>query len=157
LLIVGGGWYLVHSLRGGVGGSDADAHWNRGELLQQEGKSGEAAVEYRAALPEFPANPWLHQKLAYVLQDAGDLDGAVTELQEAIRLEREDPEIGDNDAELHFDLARVLEKRGDRTEAAAQYRIAQELAPDVYAYHADYQRSLAPLKDDRPPLSSSER
>ena len=65
-------------------------HRNLGQLLHLKGDLLAAVEEYRAASIILPDNASAHQLLAYVLEQTGDLPGAVAELREVLRLEPSD-------------------------------------------------------------------
>ena len=69
-------------------------------------------------------------------QITGNDDEAAVQLRKVISINR--GENGkDFDAEIHVDLARILEKKGDLTGALKDCRLAEEINPDVYFYHTE--------------------
>ena len=74
-----------------------------------------------------------HTLLGTVLSSSGRLDEAARELQEAIRLDR-------NNHSAHNNLGVVYEKRGDNAAAAAEYREALRLAPNEALYRNNLNR-----------------
>ena len=66
--------------------ADADAHFNRGNALQEQGKLEEAIAAYRAAIRLQPDYADAHDNLGIALEDRGKLEEAVAAFREAIRL-----------------------------------------------------------------------
>jgi len=58
--------------------------------------------------------------------DAGDLDGAILQFQSAIKL-------APNFAAGHYQLSVALSRKGEKAEAAAELKRAQELDPKLKA------------------------
>jgi tetratricopeptide (TPR) repeat protein len=127
----------------------ADARVLRGGVLAARGDHAGAIEELRAAVATDPAKPILRLDLAKVLAEAGRAAEARAEYETALRLKPDyapalvglgalqaeggDPdsavrsfrralEIDPGNDEARFDLARVLEGRGQRAEAEAEYR-----------------------------------
>lgn len=61
-------------------------HHERGHLLYQQNRYRQAADEFRAALAEDPNDAEAHAFLAECLTELSDLDGALREAEEAVRL-----------------------------------------------------------------------
>ena len=76
-----------------------------------------------------------HVNLGLALKNKCDLDGAVAEYREALRL---DPNI----ARAHNNLGVVLEQNGDRQGALGEYRAAYMLDPKNADYKQNYERLL---------------
>jgi tetratricopeptide (TPR) repeat protein len=93
-----------------------------GEYVER-GQVETALAEERLAVEDEPNMALLHKKLGYILMGK-DPRAAATELGKAASLE---PEVAQN----HFDLAMALEAAGDREQAAAEYRRALTLRPDM--------------------------
>lgn len=106
-----------------AGQADAKLQRIAGWVHQQQGRLGEAAAAYRAALAAAPQDFESWNNLGNVLAEAGDADGAIEALQRAITLR---PDI----AEMVINLSDVL-ARADRAEARqAVMREAAKAAPD---------------------------
>src|SRR5438445_11314714 len=78
-----------------------------------------------------PLSPVLHEQLASALSQrgsVGDLDAAIKENEEAIRLK---PSY----AEAYFDLGVLLVRKGDIDNAMSNYRSAIKLVPRYVAAH----------------------
>ncbi len=89
------------------------------------GRFTEAARHYAEAVESDSANPVYRQALGGLLSTVGDLDGAVEQLEEALRL---DPEK----AMLRVALALALAQRDGFTDAVGEhFRIAREQAPGL--------------------------
>jgi tetratricopeptide (TPR) repeat protein len=83
----------------------ADAHVNLGRLLHVEGEAQGAEAHYRAALTAGP-HPTAAYDLGVALEDLGRVSEALAAYERAIGW---DPDL----AEAHYNLARLLERRGD--------------------------------------------
>jgi Flp pilus assembly protein TadD len=75
-----------------------------------------------------------HVEVGDTLYAKGDLDGAIDEYREALRL-------NPNDANTHNNLGVALEE-GDRRGALEQYRAAYMLEPKDATYKRNYERLL---------------
>ncbi len=89
---------------------------------------------------EHPEDALLHITLGLALAEKGDLDGAIAEYREAIRL---DPEY----ALLHITLGLALEEKGDLDGAIAEYREAIRLDPEYALAHITLGLALAEKGD----------
>jgi len=95
-----------------------------GLLLSSHPAPPVEAVSYlRAAVALRPENPLARSKLGAALGLTGDVDGAIAECTEAIRLNR-------NLARAHTNLGAALEHKGDLKGALAEYREAVRLKED---------------------------
>ncbi|MGA7343254.1 MAG: tetratricopeptide repeat protein [Terracidiphilus sp.] len=91
-----------------------------GVLASQDGdfpRTRDLAARSIAINPDYAQSQTL---LGSALAKIGDLSGAKEHLQNAIR-------IGDDQPEVHYDLAKVLQSLGDQEHAADQLRIYQRL------------------------------
>jgi tetratricopeptide (TPR) repeat protein len=70
-----------------------------------------------------PDLPETHLNLGIAHMDKGDLDGAIAEYRQALRLKPDD-------AKAHFNLGVALRLKGDLDGAIAEYREALRLKPD---------------------------
>jgi Flp pilus assembly protein TadD len=137
-------------------------HFDLGYALAQQGKYGQADLEYRKAVRADADNPFTYNNLGAMSRLGGNVRGAIADYQRALEL---DPNIelihynlaialrakGDlegasrqfkvairlqpRDARAHNDLGAVLEERGDSEGAAKQYREAIRLAPTSWQAH----------------------
>src|SRR5207302_5410418 len=96
-----------------------DARINLGRLLHDAGRLAEAEGEYRAALDAGP-NALASFNLAVALEDLGRADEAVAAYRAAI-----DADARCEDA--YYNLARIFERRGDRTAALRALRTYRAL------------------------------
>jgi len=83
----------------------ADAHVNLGRLFHAGGEPKVAESHYRAALEAGP-HATASFDLGVALEDLGRIDDAVRAYEQAIELEPEQ-------VDAHYNLARLLERRGD--------------------------------------------
>lgn len=60
---------------------------NLGLALAWSGRASDAVTRLRQALAVSPDVAWIHENLGYVLASTGDLEGARTELEIAVRLD----------------------------------------------------------------------
>jgi tetratricopeptide (TPR) repeat protein len=100
-----------------------------GNALSALGKLDAAISTYREALDRHPEYTAAHERLALALESKGDLDGAITEIRETIRLGGAARQhCGD-----HVVLGRLLQRKGLRDEALAEFRLALEQDPRNWA------------------------
>jgi tetratricopeptide (TPR) repeat protein len=110
--------------------ADADAHYNRGITLAEQGNREGAAAEFRSAIRLKPELVSAHIGLANALAEMACqmaepdplASAAIAEFREAIRLQPDD-------ADAHYGLADTLGRQGQREEAIAEYRVAIRLRP----------------------------
>lgn len=89
---------------------------------QQQGRLGEAAPAYEAVVQAWPEDWESWNNLGNVRRAAGDLDGAVRALGEAVRLK---PELG----QISINLSNALGTAGRHEERLAVMRAAARTAP----------------------------
>jgi eukaryotic-like serine/threonine-protein kinase len=94
---------------------------------QREG-ADERVRWFQAAAGVAVANPAAHNLLGIALSDRGDVDGAIAEYKEAIRLQ---PGYGP----AHHNLGSALSKNGDRAGAVAAYKEAVRYDPTYAPAH----------------------
>ena len=102
----------------------AKSHDLLGDCLATQGKTDEAFPHYEAAVRVIPAAPTVHARLAMALSSRGQLDRAIVEWREALRLA---PNFS---PAAHLGLANALLAKGDASGAAAQCRKVLEQKPD---------------------------
>ena len=73
------------------------------------------------------------------LDHKGDLDGAITEYREAVRLNLDN-------AAAHYRLGRALRDKGDLQAALEELRKASSLEPKNTAYRESYEKLQLELK-----------
>ena len=81
-----------------------------------------------------------HSYLGVALRDKGDLDGAIAEFREAVRLKPDSAEVHSNYGMTHQD-------KGDVNGAIVEYREAIRLKPDFALAHSNLGNSLASRGD----------
>lgn len=139
--------FYVKNGNGKVTGADTAVHKINGEArfsYQQKDRFWErvkdesANVETADQAKEAEAyEHWVH---GVVLARYGELDEAIAEFREAVRLS---PDF----ATAHFALGQALEKKGDLQAALEEYRLAIQLEPDIKDFRKAYEalsRRLTP-------------
>ena len=109
----------------------ADAHYNLGIALKDQGKLDEAVAAYRTALELKPDHADAHNNLGNALKGQGKLDEAVAAFRKAL-------ELKPDHADAHNNLGNALKDLGKLDEAVAAFHKALELKPD----HADAHNNL---------------
>ena len=89
-----------------------------------QGRPGEAVRICRKVLADFPNDAKVHYALGVALGHAGQIDPAIDQLRQAIRLK---PDL----FEAHTNLGVLLGRRGKPDEAMAAFSEAVRLRPDV--------------------------
>jgi tetratricopeptide (TPR) repeat protein len=105
---------------------------------------------HQAAVAAAPANPTAHYSLGWALRSKGDLDNAIAELREAVRL---DPKY----TFAHNQLGIVLDEKGNPDEAIAAFQAALQLDAKFPEAHCnlgvaltnkgDLDRAIAELRE----------
>ncbi|MCP3982645.1 MAG: tetratricopeptide repeat protein [bacterium] len=113
-----------------------DAALELGLALGREGQTGAAIAELEALTQRSPANGRAWNALGVARARTGDRVRAALDLDEAARLLP-------RDAEVLYNLARVLEANGRLEEAIGLYRRLIELQPAVGAHRERLQRAIA--------------
>ncbi len=101
----------------------AEAHYNLGVLLQQQGRLAEAESAYQQALAAKPDYAESYANLGALLQEQARPDKAEAAYRQAIAF---NPDY----AEAHFNLGVLLQEQGRLAEAETAYREALSLNPD---------------------------
>ncbi len=101
----------------------ATAHYNLGVTLEGQGEAERAADSYRAAVADAPTFAEPRVNLGSLLAQGGDLDGAITQETEALRLRSDDPTA-------HTILGNALLQSGRLDDAEAHYRAALRIDPE---------------------------
>ena len=89
-----------------------------GQLFRRSRKEGGLSADVEDADSETPTT------LGFIYIEKGDLDRAITEFHEAIRL-------NPGDAKAHWTLAVALQTKGNSEEAAREFAAAQCLDPSL--------------------------
>ncbi len=101
----------------------AIAHTNLGDLYEEAGAPLDAAVQYRRALEMRPRFADIRNKLAHVLIQLGDLDGAEEQLQLALA-----SNPGYVPARLNLGLVNL--RRGNLAKASKEWQACREFDPN---------------------------
>ncbi|MEE8638724.1 MAG: peptidylprolyl isomerase [Candidatus Margulisiibacteriota bacterium] len=107
--------------------------------LRFKGRIWEAIQEYKEAIAQNPANPYLHVFLGDAYGTVGKSDLAISEYERAIAVE------GGN-LELYIILAKAYEKAGKKDLAIKQYKRASLVAGDNKARHEHLLKIFEELK-----------
>lgn len=97
-----------------------DAHVNLGRLLHEEGAPAAAEPHYRAALESDPHHATAAFNLGVALEDLGRTAEAIAAYEQAIALE--------DNADAHFNLAGIYERRGEKQAALRHLKAYRALA-----------------------------
>ncbi len=108
---------------GGAMENTFGSHWNQGNALYAQGRFGDAAKSFRAALAINPRSAETHFALGNALAAQGDVAGAESELRAAVAA---DPKMADGWNKLGI----LLDKSKRRPEALAAFSRALEASPD---------------------------
>jgi len=100
-----------------------------------QGKAGEAVGICRKLLGKFPNDGRVHYALGVALGHAGQIDPAIDELRQAVRLK---PEL----FEAHTNLGVLLGRRGKPQEAISAFMEAIRIRPDVAELHMNLSNAL---------------
>lgn len=114
----------------------------RGEIDEAGGDYQSAIAQYRAVMAMENPGPGLHRDLGRALGKAGRLDEAEAELREALRPIPAHPRT-------HFEIALVLEARGDAAGAVGHLKmalVAWETADEAYEPALEARGKLAELE-----------
>lgn len=111
----------------------------RAHDLRFKGMAQEAVEEYKKAIAENPANPYLYVFLGDTYATLGKTDQAIPEYEKAVKIE------GGN-FELYIILAEAYKKAGKKAEAIKQYSKASLVAADSKALHERLLKIFQELK-----------
>lgn len=106
---------------------DAELHNALGWSLFQDGKPGDAVVEYKRALEADPEHAKAHNNLALALVELGRLQDAAGHFSSSLELAPR--------AEIYSDLGFTQARMGMHDRAEANYRRALELDPNCASAH----------------------
>jgi len=108
--------------------SDWWLHWKYGQFLEDVGKDNVAASQYRLVLDAMPHHYEAFAVLGLLCGKAGDLDSAVSNNLESVR-------IYPTFAESHFNLGFAYHLKKNYDKAVEHYSIAVRLVPDRAEAH----------------------
>lgn len=114
----------------------------KGNDLRFKGRVQEAVEEYKKAILENPANPYLHVFLGDSYLALGRKDLAFSEYENAIKIEGGNPE-------LYIILGKAYEDAGPKDLAATQYRKASLIAGDNKRLHERLLKLFQGMKRSR--------
>ena len=114
---------------------DADAHYNFGNVLSDQGRLGEAVICYRRAVFIQPNFAEAHNNLGNTLKSLGQLSEAEVCYKRALHIQP-------NSAVAHFNLGGILDSMNRLEEAEACYRMALAIKPEFAEAHNDLGASL---------------
>ena len=115
----------------------ADAHLNKGSVLQEKGELDAAIESFNKALSINPYHSIAHFNKGNALKEKGELDSAVESYKKAIKIK---PDY----AESYFNMGIVLENKGGLDAAIEIYKQAIKINPD----HAEAYNNMGnALKD----------
>ena len=117
-----------------------------GSLLLQAGRPDEARTCYLAALQRVP-------DFGQALRGLGAANAAMGDAAGAILAFRRSLAVSPRDAQVHFELARLLEQAGSRDEALAQYLATLEDAPQQLGAALSYAWLVARTPSSRQELA----
>ena len=115
---------------------NADAQYNLGRLLKQDGRTAEAAAHYMEAVRLRPDFALAHNNLALALSQLGRTQEALMHGEEAARLQP-------GSASIQSNLGNILYRSGRVNEAIALYRESLRLRPNFAEAHNDLGVALA--------------
>ena len=102
--------------------------WSLGTVALADGRFAEAAEAFHKMVAADPAEPIAHMDLGTALLQLGDVSGALTEYQEALRL-------SSGNARLHYNLGLVYTLQKAHVKALEHYRLAVALDPGLEKAH----------------------
>ncbi len=105
-----------------VDGQDRASRMGVANALAALGRFDEAMAEFEAISAGWPDFPFAHIRQGALLEERGDLEGALSAYREAVR-------IAPDNANTHFTLAYALRRAGQRDEAIAAFEAGLELDP----------------------------
>lgn len=85
-------------------------------------RKDEALAEFRAISADWPDFPFARVRQGALLEDMGDVEGALAAYREAVR-------VAPDNADLHFTLAYALRRAGQRDQAIAAFEAGLALEP----------------------------
>jgi predicted TPR repeat methyltransferase len=114
---------------------DAEAYKNRGNVLINQGKLDEAAIQYEQAIILRPDYAEAYNNLGNVRKEKGRLDDAITLYEQAIALRPDN-------VQAHCNLGSALRTQGKLDEAIASYERAIALKPNFAEAYSNLGNAL---------------
>ena len=106
----------------------ADAHLNKGSVLQESGELDAAIESFKQTLFINPQHPSAFFNMGNALMAKGELDLAVESYKNALRIEPKN-------AETYFNMGNAFRERGELEEALESYRMALKIRPNHTDVH----------------------
>jgi len=101
----------------------ADAHYNLGIALEQNGRINEAIAQYQTALRDKPDYAEAYYMLGNNLLEKGRIDEAIASYQHALKIRADYPEVQNN-------IGLALMQKGRPSEAIAHWERTLEIRSD---------------------------
>jgi tetratricopeptide (TPR) repeat protein len=118
-----------------LGDGPVESYTNMADILARMGRVPEAAARYQQALSLRPADPELHQRLAYVQLHMELIDEAEASYREALRLSPNHPDPLNG-------LGLALARKNRLEDAIAAYKQALDVRPDFAEAHNNLGNAL---------------
>jgi aminopeptidase N len=112
---------------------------NRGEEFANEGRYNEAVDEYQRAIDLNPRNSLALFRMGEALFELGNLQAATNTFRESLN---GDLEPRWTEVWAYINIGKILDARGQRERAVAEYQKAQNTGDDAYGAQAEAQRYL---------------
>lgn len=106
----------------------SDTRFNYGILLFNQDRYESAIAQFVTYMVKVGENARAHRNIGRALEEIGQLDGAISSFNKAMRLEPNDPET-------YFDIALVYDLKDDHQTAITYYMRAIEIAPEYAEAH----------------------
>jgi tetratricopeptide (TPR) repeat protein len=116
-------------------------HAQIGDLYRQLGRPTDAAFEYTWALHVFPDHPFAERGMAELLEQSGDLRGALNRLQ-AVMKRTPSPDLAARIGDLHAALGERDEAERSHALAEAAWRSDAPHPAQLVRFLADHNREL---------------
>ncbi len=126
----------------------AEAHYNLGNILREQGKLDPAAARYEQAIALAPDYAEAHNNLGCIFQLQDKLEEAAAHFERAVAL---NPDLSG----AHSNLGTARKRQGKFEEAAACYEQALALRPDLAEAHY-YRTDLKTFRAGDPDLAALE-
>jgi tetratricopeptide (TPR) repeat protein len=137
---------------------DAGLHLHYGIALKYASRRKEAQEQMEVAIGLRPEWDFPHSQLAGLLEEAGDYQAALSEMQIALELhlQSEGQQTEQGEAILRWGLAQALQKVGRVTEAHEQVQQAVTLQQSVVNQHRGSLQLLQQIEEARAEVASAQ-